>query len=351
MKQKKPTTPPPSLPYHQPLPARPSLPPLPPPRLTLTIGIDIGATNTRVALVDAKGSIQGVSTFQTAIHENPEAVLDAIIKTISDMRLQTKFQIAAIGAGVAGQVHNGVVASAPNIGWKDVALQLYLENALDMPVVVINDVRAAAWGEYAYGQGKKTDSFVCLFIGTGIGGAFFMHGRVMTGANNAGCELGHMVIDMHGPLCTCGNKGCLEAFAGGWALAKKAKMMIKDEEREESMILELAQGDPEMISAKHIMLAAKKGDRLANQLLQEFKSALVVGCANIVNIFNPALLVIGGGIGMAVPELAQTIEAGVRRQALKSAASGLQVIYATLGNDSGIIGAAAYAAHYYSIAN
>lgn len=187
------------------------------------IGVDLGGTKIEIAIVDEDGCIQDKQRFPTNSHGGYNMVLDSIANPIKEMCLQNnKLKVIAVGIGVAGQIEKetGIVKYAPNLQWHNVALQKDLKKKIAIPVSVCNDVKAATLGEWIYGAGKDCDDVLCVFIGTGIGGGIIIDGKIMEGSNNTAGEIGHITIDLHGPVCHCGNRGCFEALAGGWAIGR-----------------------------------------------------------------------------------------------------------------------------------
>ena len=192
------------------------------------IGVDLGGTKVEVAQVDSAGQVRQRLRRPTDVRDGPAAVEAEIVAAVRELRQAVDAPPIGVGVGVAGQIEaaSGAVRFAPNLGWHDVPLQADLQQALGLPVAVTNDVRAATWGEWLHGAGQGCDDLVCLFVGTGIGGGVVSGGRMLTGGSNTAGELGHMTIDLHGPPCHCGNRGCLEALAGGWAIARRAQEAI-----------------------------------------------------------------------------------------------------------------------------
>ena len=250
-----------------------------------------------------------------------------------------------IGVGVAGQVEKqtGRVLFAPNLRWRETPLAADLEEALEIVAVVVNDVRAIAWGEWLYGAGKGYDDLICLYVGTGIGGGVVSGGRMLSGRANSAGELGHIVIDMNGPPCTCGNKGCLEALAGGWAIAKQAQEMISRDPASGSMLLAAAGGVLEGVRAETVAACAHRGDALSLSLLDRVGRALSAGCVSLVNAFNPGRLILGGGVIDGLPELIDRARRGVMQDALATASAACEIVPGMLGPDAGVIGAASLA--------
>jgi glucokinase len=312
------------------------------------IGIDLGGTKIEVALVSEAGKIHDRLRTTTESGQGHDAVMNRITETVNKLLAQNQDIIPiAIGIGVAGQItkKTGVVLYSPNLKWKDVKLQEELKNKLKKPVAVCNDVRAAGWGEWLYGAGKGCDDLVCVFVGTGIGGSIVSGGQMLEGSCNSAGEIGHTTIDLHGPVCHCGNKGCFEALAGGWAIQRDAQDAATKNKDDGKMLIDLAGGDIHAITAKTVAEAAKKNNPLAQQLIDNLVDALIAGSVTIVNFLSPARLIFGGGIIEGMPELLDRVEKGIKKNALKAATDSLEVLPAKLHNDSGVIGAAALALH------
>ena len=309
------------------------------------IGVDLGGTKVEVALVDREGQVRQRLRRPTDVKDGLAAVENEIVAAVRELHEDVGHPPAGVGVGVAGQIEpgTGVVRFAPNLGWHEVPFQADLSRALDLPVVVLNDVRAAAWGEWLHGAGRGYDDLVCLFVGTGIGGGVVSGRHMLAGCSNTAGELGHMTVDWRGPVCHCGNTGCLEALAGGWAIARRAREAIAADPSAGAFWLERAGGRPEADSAKSVAPAAHQPDPLARQVVDEVAQALVAGAVGLVNAFNPCRLILGGGIIEGLPELVQRVAQGVRQLALAAATSRLQVVPASLHDDAGVVGAAALA--------
>jgi glucokinase len=236
----------------------------------------------------------------------------------------------------------GNVLFSPNLKWKDVPLKKKLEKSLGLPVVVTNDVRAATIGEWHYGSGKGIEDLVVLFVGTGIGGGVISGGRVLIGCSNTGGELGHITIVNGGRKCHCPNNGCLEAYAGGWAIAERAQIAVKADPEKGKNLISMA-GKVERISAATVSQVYKKGDPLAKMLIDETCQYLAAGAIGIINAFNPCLFIMGGGVIEGVPVLVQRVEKITKKLALGAAVKKLRFVRASLGDKAGIVGAAALA--------
>jgi glucokinase len=309
------------------------------------MGVDLGGTKVEVAQVDAFGHLLQRVRRATDVKDGPGAIETEIRTAARELEASAGCPPAGVGVGVAGQIETstGIVRFAPNLGWRDVPLQADLAQALGLPVVVLNDVRAATWGEWLHGAGQGVNDLVCLFVGTGIGGGVVSGGRMLSGCSNTAGELGHMTIDLHGPPCHCGNRGCLEALAGGWAIARRAQEAITADPEAGAALLRLADGSSAAVTARHVAEAAHAGDRLAQALVDEVAVALIAGVVTMVNAFNPCRLIFGGGVIEGLPELVERVAQGVRERALAAAGEPLQVLPAQLHGDAGVVGAAALA--------
>jgi glucokinase len=311
------------------------------------MGVDLGGTKVEVAQVDSKGQVRQRLRRATDVKDGPAAIEAEIVSAVRELQESTGSPAAGVGVGVAGQIEpaSGVVHFAPNLDWHDVPLQADLSRTLRLPVVVTNDVRAAAWGEWLHGAGQGCDDLVCLFVGTGIGGGVVSGGRMLAGCSNVAGELGHITVDLHGPPCHCGNQGCLEALAGGWAIARRAQEAIAADPSAGASLVQMAGDQQKAVSAKIVAQAFHAGDPLARKLVDEVAQALIAGTVGLVNAFNPCRLILGGGVIEGLPELVDRIDQGVRERALETASAPLQVLPAQLKNDAGVVGAAALAMH------
>lgn len=311
--------------------------------LMLAIGVDVGGTKMKAALVDDAGGIKKSLKRPTNVDEAIDEQLTSLIQDVCSWPPDPS-SIIGIGMGIAGIIDTkrGVVRHAANLKLRDSRLQASLEQTLSLPVIIENDARAIASGEWHYGAGQGCDDLVCLVIGTGVGVGVVSGGRILSG------ELGHIILDLTGPPCTCGAWGCFEALAGGWAITRKAKQVIADYPKAGEAILQRAGGSIEAVDTKIVVEAARNGNPLACRLIDEVIEALIAGAASLVNAFNPARLICGGGIIDGMPELVGRIDQGVPWRALTVACEGLQVLQGKLGNDAGVIGAAALAMHKYA---
>lgn len=310
-----------------------------------TLGVDLGGTKMDTALVDASGNILFSHYRLLDPGKHPDKTVADIIDSVHICLRESGKTALALGIGVAGQIDKsqGMVRRSPNLpGWRDVQLGTRLKEALNIPVFVNNDVRLITWGEWQHGAGKGVEDLVCLFVGTGIGGGIVSNGRFLEGCSNTAGELGHMTIVAAGRKCHCPNEGCLEAYAGGWAIAERAQDAVRANPQAGKTLISLA-GDISQISAITVSQAYKNSDPLAQRLVKDTSRYLASGIVNIVNVFNPCLIILGGSVILGLPDLVALVEKRVRTLALQTPLEKLRIVIGALGNKAGVIGAAAYA--------
>ncbi len=305
------------------------------------IGVDLGGTKTLTALVGSGGEV--VARVRRATpRSGPEAVIEAIIASVAGLSDRSGIAPGAtlgVGVGAPGPLDpdTGVVFEPPNMPfWRDVPLASLLAERLGVPVFVENDANAAAMGEHWAGAGRGVDDLVYITVSTGIGGGLILGGRLYRGAGGTAGEIGHMVIAHGGPRCGCGRFGCLEAMASGTAIAREARRAV-----EAGRPTVLSRLSSDAISAEAVARAAADGDPLAREIFAGAAAALGVGVANLVNLLNPALVIIGGGVAKAGEMLFAPVRRIVREEAFERPAALVRVIPAALGDDVGAVGAAA----------
>lgn len=306
------------------------------------IGIDVGGTNVKIALVDDKGKIIYSNSIPTRAELGYEFTVSNIKQAIHDLLKETKHiekDIAGIGFGFPGQVDykEGIVRNAPNIpGWVEVPIAKIFESEFHIPTRVDNDVRCAALGELNYGAGKGCENLICITVGTGIGSGLIVNGKLVRGASNAAGEIGHIKLQMHdGPICGCGDTGCLEAFASGPAIVALAEEYIKG--GKSTKYREMANGNP--ITPYIVSEAAKAGDPVAQRIFAIIGEYIGIGLSGVVNLLNPEKIIIGGGVADAGDLLFDPIVRALKQRAMKIAGSTVEVVHAQLGNTAGVIGA------------
>jgi glucokinase len=312
----------------------------------VTIGVDLGGTKLRTAIIDSQGHILESHRRLISDDRDPASITKHIADWIIERLPASGAEAVCLGVGVAGQIDHarGIVRYAPNLEWKDVALGAQLQKATGLAAVVVNDVRAAAYGEWIHGAARNIHNAICLFVGTGIGGGIIADGHLIEGCSNSAGELGHLTLVSGGRQCSCPNRGCLEAYAGGWAIAERAREAVRQDPVSGQSLIRLA-GTIDKIDARILAKALRSGDTFASKLINETSQYLAAGITGIVNAFNPCLLILGGGIIKGFPEFISHIEAHVQKHSLAAAVAPLKVVTAGLGDDAGVVGAAAFARH------
>ncbi len=314
---------------------------------TKILGIDLGGTKILTAVADTQGNMLSRDHSVTPAKEGQDVVVKSILESVDRALEQAHISaadLAAVGVGAPGlsNPESGILFTSPNLpGWKDVPLRDIVERELGKEAFLINDANAAAVGELYFGAGKGARNFVYITVSTGIGGGIIIDGKIYTGSTGTAGELGHMVIDDEGPQCNCGNRGCWETLASGTALARESRHRIK--EGAATSILKYADGNIEKINAEAIHEAAQAGDKLANELIAQTAYYLGVGLANLINIFNPEVIIIGGGLSNIGDILLEPASEEAKRRAFKQAYQAVRFARAQLGRNSGVLGAAAFA--------
>ena len=306
------------------------------------IGIDVGGTNVKLALVDDKGNITYSNSVPTRAEMGYEYTVNNIKQAIRDLLVETKLStkdIEGIGFGFPGQVDykSGVVRLAPNIpGWVDVPIAKLIEDEFKIPTRVDNDVRCAALGELNYGAGKGCENLICITVGTGIGSGLIINGKLVRGASNAAGEIGHIKLQMHdGPICGCGDTGCMEAFASGPSIVAMAENYIRG--GKSTKFREMANGA--QITPYIVGEAAKAGDPVAKRIFTIMGEYIGIGLASVVNLLNPEKIIVGGGVADAGDLLLNPMKQTLKDRAMKIAGDAVEIVPAQLGNTAGVIGA------------
>ncbi|MEG2119456.1 MAG: ROK family glucokinase [Pseudoflavonifractor sp.] len=306
------------------------------------LGIDLGGINVAAAVVDERGTI--LASSKRATPRGAEAVADAMAQTgrqAAERAGCALEDLACVGIGSPGTIDPvaGVVEYWSNLDFRHVPLAAMLTERLGRPVLLENDANAAALGEYAAGAGRGSASMVAITLGTGVGGGAILGGKLYTGFNYAGMEVGHFVIEHNGRLCTCGRRGCFETYASATALIHRTRARM--EENRESLIWTLVEGDPRRVEGRTAFDAAAQGDLLARELVEEYRSYLACGITSLINIFQPEVFCVGGGVaGAGETLLAPVREILAREDYARNSPRRTKLVLAQLGNDAGIIGAA-----------
>lgn len=301
------------------------------------LGIDIGGTNIRLGIVDGKGKVLIRYRIPTLKEQGKNKVITRLLRAIEFIIKKSACPVKGIGIGCPGPLDNrkGIVLSPPNLpDWKGVHLKKIVERRFRLPVAVENDANLIGLGENWRGAGKNVSSMVLLTLGTGIGSALILGKRLWSGSRGFASEFGHVSIDLNGPRCGCGNRGCIEVYASATAVVRRMKQSLR-----RGQVSKAFKSTKDNITASAIYLAAKKGDRLSRRIVDETGLYLGAAVANIVNALNPEMIVISGGMAKAGKPLLDKIKEVVRDRALKESARGLKIVAGRLGEDAGIIGA------------
>jgi len=307
------------------------------------VGIDIGGTNIVAGTVAEDGSeVLGLVSEPTLAEQGAEGVLSRIMKLArASMAAARGKEIAGLGIGSPGPLDTttGVVLLTPNLGWVNFPLRDRVAGVLGMPATLDNDANCAIFGEWWRGAARGASHVVGLTIGTGIGGGIVLAGRVYRGKSDIAGEIGHMTIDLNGRRCKCGNYGCLEAYASGPAIAARAIEGI--EAGADSSLPRYVNGDLARITAQIVYEAAHDGDEYALEVVHDTAKFLGAGVANVVNIFNPEVVVICGGVTLAGDKLFLPLRSEVKRRAFKPAVEACRIVPGELTGTAGVYGAAA----------
>ena len=308
----------------------------------LVLGIDLGATKVVSALVAADGRIVYEGGRHVHANDGPSGVLRSVLESVANcMKEAPRFRPHVVGVAVAAQVEprTGTVIHAPNLGWRDVSLAQQLSERLDgVPVVVLNDARAATLGEWKLGAGRGSDDLFCMILGTGIGGSAVVGGRLLEGGTHALGEVGHLTVVSGGRKCHCPNSGCLEAYVGGWAIAERAQEAVRfDPEAGASLVARA--GSVASITARTVFDADRAGDALAGRIVRETERLLADGAVSVANAFNPSTFVLGGGLVAGRPEFTAVVQAAIRSRCQPPAATA-RVTVARFGEHAPLVGAA-----------
>ncbi|MEO3747420.1 ROK family glucokinase [Plantactinospora sp. B5E13] len=309
--------------------------------MTLTIGVDVGGTKVAAGVVDAAGEVVARVRRDTPA-DDVAKTRDVIVEVVSE--LAAEHEVTAVGIGAAGWIDaaRSTVLFAPNIAWRNEPLRDYVSSAVGLPVIVENDANVAAWGEFRYGAARDAENSMVLFtIGTGVGGGIVLGGELLRGAHGIAAELGHMLSVPDGHLCGCGRHGCIEQYASGNALVRFARAGARQEPTRATVLLELAGGDVDAVTGPMVTAAARSGDPVSCAAFAQIGRWLGMGLADMAQILDPEVLVVGGG----VVEAGDLLMGPTRRaytEALSARASipVAEIRPAELGNTAGLIGAA-----------
>lgn len=309
----------------------------------LYLGIDLGGTNIAIGLVDDKGKLISKDSIPT----NKDRDYTEIVKDMADLSIyiikRNSYElkdIKSIGIGCPGTIDSekGIVIYSNNIKFNNVPIRSEMQKYIDLPVFIENDANCAALAESVSGAAKGTTNSVTITLGTGIGSGVIIDNKIYSGFNNAASELGHTTLILGGKECTCGRGGCWEAYASATALIRATQDALR--ENSNSVINKMIKGDMEKIDAKIPFDAAKQGDKIGSMLIDKYIEYLSAGLTNVINAFQPEVLVIGGGVCNQGEYLLEPVNKLVKQNMFCKEVRQTEIKVAKLGNDAGIVGAA-----------
>jgi len=318
-------------------------------RTQYIVGVDLGGTNIVVGAMPEDGSRElAMRSDSTHAERGADAVVDRIVamvaQVMSDVIATTGAKpqdFLGVGVGAPGPLdrEKGIVVVAPNLGWRDFPLRDEVSKRIRLPVTLDNDANCATVGEWWCGAARGGRNVVGITIGTGIGGGLILDGKLYHGSSDVAGEIGHTTIDSTGRYCRCGNYGCLEAYASGPAIALRAREALERDEK--SLLHKMVDGDLARITAATVYEAAHQGDHLANEVVKDTARFLGTGVANLLNILNPDVVVLAGGVTQAGERLFEPLRAEVKRRAFRPAVDACRIVPGALARSAGVVGAVA----------
>jgi len=311
------------------------------------VSVDIGGTKIITAVFDVDGVMLSRIYCLTLGSEGPASVINrlkaAIHRVIEKAGLE-RDEVGGIGVAAAGaiDINRGLVADSPNLPrWHNIPLRDKLADSLGTPVFLLNDANSAALAEHRLGAGRGLNNLIYITVSTGIGGGMIINGELYNGTDGTAAEIGHMIIKIGGPLCKCGKRGCFEAMASGTAIASLAQKRLR--RGEESIMAGLADNKVGDVTAEVVAAAARKGDALALAVIDESAGYLGIGLANLVNLMNPQMIIIGGGVSKMGGMLLRPARKSMKENAFNLPVSTVHLVRSRLGMHAELTGAALYA--------
>jgi glucokinase len=317
------------------------------PKAEYLVGVDLGGTKILAGVFTTSLKCVGRSKMSTKAERGPEAVIERIAHCVQDAVDECDLNIKnvrGVGIGSPGSIdpENGKVMFAGNLGWKDVALKKQLEEHLGLPVFLNNDCNVCTLGVYEMELESKPRNLVGVFLGTGIGGGLILEGKLYTGFNRTAGEVGHMVLEVNGPKCTCGNRGCWEAFSSRTALFRQVQQAVK--EGQKTLLTNMLGDDLKDLRSGDLRKAIRQGDKFVQHIVEEAAKYSGIAVSNIINLLNPEVIVIGGGLMDALEnEMMPVVIETAREHAFPGTDKGIKILPSKLGDDAGITGGAVLA--------
>ncbi len=316
------------------------------------VGVDLGGTKILAGIVARDGKILARVKAKTEVEAGYRRIISTLAASVNRAVTESKIpraHIRAVGVGVPGPVdpETGVVKVAPNLRWKNVPVKKLLEKSLALPVLVENDVNAGTVGEHRFGAGVGVKNLVGIFVGTGIGGGLIINGSLYHGFSKAAGEVGHMIIDVNGPRCGCGNKGCLEALASRSAIVRKLAAAVRKGSKT-ALTAIVSDKNMRQVGSSVIADAFLGGDKLTVKVVKRAARYCGIGVASILNLLNPEMVVLGGGVVQAFgSEYVRLVANAARKRTFDVTFRGVRIVPALLGDDAVLLGAASLAREKY----
>ena len=308
------------------------------------IGVDLGGTKILAGVFDTAFNCLGQVKISTKAHRGPDEVINRIARCVKDTVDECDLsmsQVRGVGIGAPGAVdtQEGRVIFAPNLGWENLPLKKSLEKQLEVPVFVENDCKLHTLGVFEAELKAKPKHLLGIFLGTGIGAGIIIDGKPYTGINGTAGEVGHMVIDLNGPECGCGNRGCFEALASRRAIFRTIQAAVKKGQK--TLLTDMLGDDLTDLRSGDLRKAIRRGDKFVEKVIDQAAEYTGIAVGNLMNIFNPEVIVIGGGVVEQLEhEMLPIIEKVARKNALPGTSKGVQIVATRLGDDAGITGGA-----------
>lgn len=305
------------------------------------IGVDLGGTKISTALSTLEGEIVKQTVVATEASQGEAAVLGRILNTIDEVIKEGNVDISevqAVGIGSPGPLDSkkGIIITTPNLPFKNYNLVKPISEKLNIPVYLDNDANVAAIGEYMFGAGKGKKNIVFFTVSTGVGGGAVLDGKAYRGSTSNALEIGHITVAPEGPRCGCGNVGCLEAVASGTAIGKRGREAVETN-------VETSLRNYDNITSYEVFVEAKKGDPVAKEIVDNAMNYLGIGVANAISIFDPEMVIIGGGVSKVGDIMFDTVKKVVKKRCFKAMSDNCEIVPAGLGGDAGVVGAVALA--------
>jgi len=308
------------------------------------IGVDLGGTNVRIGIVSPKGKILKKVQYSTDISKGGTALFEGLVSNLKDLiqsHIKGSTKLLGIGIGIAGaiDVKRGIIINSPNMSdLCGFGVRNFLKRKISCPVAIENDANVFTLGEGWVGAGKGLKQFCGITLGTGVGGGIVLDGKILHGAEGMAGEVGHMVIHPEGPLCGCGGKGCLEIYASATGVRRMALEAVEKGKGEG--ILRVSGRDPQKITSEKVFEAAQSGDQTAQQIFNQMGRFLGLGLVNLIHLFNPEKIVIGGKVSQAWDYFIKSTMETIEERLMKGPREKVKIVQAKCGDDAGILGAA-----------